>query len=398
LRKHRLKHLVSTGACGILAWSIFISAAGFGAQQAEPPSAPRPAKAFPGTDFRYVDTLDRKLDVGQSAIWQITVEQSGGAQAVRLHNSSPTTVDLEGGADQMIALEGAPPWQVSRSLTALRLGQARLSVQPRFVDARREASVLARVLSSDLQRIEASFLESRMHLPAPTSGEAIPAAPILDLLGGTEASLLEVLNYPELIALRDSVQDRFHSARAQLAGTDRAPRRAAFRASAESRVLPAARAVLTGSRHTVSPLQEPSPRGGQTVPRARASLALDGIAKWLSALRRLAETNDLAVDLCIHSSPVDKAAFSLHPKSYSLDPSHLTTDGKLPNVYRGLYVYKVERDGHRGIDCGWTLAGPGRDCGLDLVDDSQPLLVCDLDDGSCQRRAGSPGTCASHVP
>src|ERR1700724_2340022 len=268
--------------------------------------------------------------------------------------------------------------------------------QQRSFEARRDD--LTRALVSNLPHIETSFNDGLAHLPVLPSGEARPAAPVFELLGSAEGSLLNVLNYPELTALRDSVKDHFLIARTQLGDRNLAPQQTDSRRPTWSIAPPATSAVFAGWRHAVSPAQVPSVSGPSTVPRQKASLAFDGIINLLSRLRKLAESNDLVVDLCIRSSPVEHAAFSLHPKSYSADPSRLVTNGKLPNVYRGLYVYKVERDGRLVIDCGWTPSGHGRDCALDLVDDSQALLLCNLDLGSCQRRAASNSNCVSDDP
>jgi hypothetical protein len=171
------------------------------------------------------------------------------------------------------------------------------------------------------------------------------------LFDDTERKLIDALAGNELAALRDFVHDLFSRARADL-GLERSAGSSHPRAVA----LVAARAPASVALAVQEPRREPQ-RAASVVAWVDAAIAL---------LSKLVETRDLRVDLCIQSTPEPRARFSMHPKSYP-QPMGVNTNHSLVHVWRGLYVYAVERQGFKPI------AGD-----LDLVRDVRPILRCQL--------------------
>jgi hypothetical protein len=142
-----------------------------------------------------------------------------------------------------------------------------------------------------------------------------------------------------------------------------------------------------------SPGPPPADRPVETIRKETADSVLGQVARLLAKIGGLAANHDLAVDLCIRSTPLQRAEFTMRPLKYPRVGPDTTTDGRLP-AYRGLYVYRMAKRGERSIECGWP-GGTRKDCTLDLVDNSQPILTCDFRDGLCQRQDGSADVCGS---
>jgi hypothetical protein len=214
------------------------------------------------------------------------------------------------------------------------------------------AAAIAAALTEPLRRLEISIGRWRVCLNAGRCSEE-------EFLSTTESELLGILAGPELAALRDWAAEGFRAARADLAAaTKPGVRLASMRATEE---------------------------GG----------AADLFAKVLALVqdsRELAEKNALLTDLCVVSKPVDGAWLELWPRSAPDRNVGTLTAGKLANLYRGLYSYRVEHQGYGAILC--QVRSGERGCPqLNLVDDPQPILECDLRAGRCGRKSGPVEAC-----
>ncbi len=108
------------------------------------------------------------------------------------------------------------------------------------------------------------------------------------------------------------------------------------------------------------------------VPQALGRTFLDEISTFLFNLHRKA--SQVAIDLDVSSSPAS-AAVTLTTEAGRF--RSVTTDGRMTNLYRGLYTYHIERHDAKPSD--------GQ---IDLIDDEGTHLHCDL--------APTDGTAFSH--
>lgn len=128
--------------------------------------------------------------------------------------------------------------------------------------------------------------------------------------------------------------------------------------------------------------QPPQP---QTVPADTANRLLDQVEKVIRRIFVLADTNDLAVEVWVGSTPTRKALFRFWPQGSANKSLSITTNGKKSQVLRGLYAYSaIAPSGKKSIDSpttgpaatGWTSDR------LDLVKDSR-FFCCDFKRGYC---------------
>lgn len=218
------------------------------------------------------------------------------------------------------------------------------------------------------------------------------------LLLTSEADLLNDLRGPELAALRDYVRAEFRQARAALdpaPGSMSAPGqpdpRLVSLGGLDTRRLVHA-AVRSAFEPTVALASAPLAEPADLVDDEARVFILLRLTRLYRSLISLAESNDLVIQLCIRSRPVRRAEFVMYPESYPSRKHTVNTDGQLVNVYRGLYLYRVSRHGHKTVESR-----------LDLVGDSRPLVVCELVEASspepalsCDRHEAQTEECNDH--
>jgi hypothetical protein len=296
------------------------------------------------------------LKVGHSTKYRIWVEGTREPIELRLHNSSPAVVHLKDGDDQFVRTSGGRKNEAQVKVKSLRTGSAKISVHPYSRDVKQEAAQIAAEIAPKLAALQADFDRKRQALPSP---EAMAA-----LLDRTEKTLLEILSYPELGALRDSVTAEFRQARADLGQRRRA-----------SLLQPGI--VRAAFQSTTSPSQDS---------------ALNRIGRFLARLTEISTEDDLLVELCITSHPQSGAEVRLHPQSYRKDEHGTRTSGKLA-VFRGLIAYHA-RHGNQQFDCAPTAEesnrGLARCALLDLLYNAEPILDCDFTLKNCALRSGRP--------
>jgi len=253
------------------------------------------------------------------------------------------------------------------------------------------------------------------------------------LLETTEKRLLRALRPRRLAALRDKAREVFATARRDLAAAgsttaadaswsrdellepSAATRRPVTVDRGETGVGRAPRVSLV-ARHRVagSPrttawrtdagapvVASGEPGSDATVRQAQAESILDRIAGFLHQIETRAADDDLALDLCIESAPETGFEFTLAPPSYKRGGKRVVTDGRLLNVYRGLYDYKMIHKGFRPVLCP-DPQDPDASCRLDLWDDSRTVLRCQLardndPEGveTCERLEAVQGECGA---
>ena len=212
--------------------------------------------------LRVCHETKEQMKAGRSTTLRIWVEGTRKPVEVRVHNSSPDIIRLDGGEDQIIRVGRK---EVEIELKTLRPGTASYRVRLHSRDVAQEAARIAAEIAPRLAELQARF--SRQ-----------PQSPAL--LDRTEAELLRILSYPELAAMRDHVREVFRNARGELQG---------FRAAA-GRVMLAA--------------------------YASDESALDTVAKLIARLLDLSRKNDYVVNLCVTSLPKTGARFDMEPESY----------------------------------------------------------------------------------
>jgi hypothetical protein len=180
-----------------------------------------------------------------------------------------------------------------------------------------------------------------------------------DFLTAIEAALLDILDAPELAALRDWVRDRFRAARAQ------------------------------------AQVAEVKARGLQLVALDRPGAGPQSSAKAAGNAREtvgitleMARQRKLQVDLCVTSVPVG-ADFRMWPASEpNRQTAETTTDRWLHQLYRGNFAYSLRKD-----DLNLTYECSGSCPRLNLVDYPQPTFHCDLRARTCTREDSLPSAC-----
>ncbi len=312
--------------CVWVALSLALPAAG-----AEPTCKTDPAQ--PSLQVCY--ETKEQMKAGRSTTLRIWVEGTRKPVEVRVHNSSPDIIRLEGGVDQIIRVGRK---EVEIKLKTLRPGTASYRVHLHSRDAVQEAARIAAEVAPQLAAWQARFSRERAALPP--GGEAA-------LLDRTEAGLMGILSYPELAAMRDYVRNVLRDARRDLQGFQET--------TAAGRVMLAA--------------------------FASNDSALDTVAKLIARLLDLSRKNDYVVNLCVTSLPKSGAHFDMEPESYPDGGSDTVTAGRLVNIYRGSYIYRATLKRAKPIEC-----KSGRSCRpLNLIDDPRTLLVCDFNAGLCRR-------------
>jgi len=318
--------------CVLVALSLALPAAA-----AEPTCKTDPAQP----SLRLCYETKEKMKAGRSTTLRIWVEGTRNPVEVRVHNSSPDIIRLNGGEDQIIRVGRK---EVEIKLKTLRPGTANYRVHLHSRDVAQEAARIAAEIAPQLAAWQARFSRERAALPRPHPPQAAAA-----LLDRTEAGLMGILSYPELAAMRDHVREALRNARGELQGFQET--------AAVSRVMLAA--------------------------FASDDSALDTVGKLIARLLDLSRKNDLVVNLCVTSLPKAGAIFDMEPESYADGGRDTVTAGRLVNIYRGSYIYRATLKRAKPIECN---SRKGRSCRpLDLVDDSRPLLVCDFDAGLCRR-------------
>jgi len=299
----------------------------------------------------------KTLQLGSSGVWTVRVEGDGGKRQIRIHNSSPAVVSLEGGDDRIVEVQ--PPADLAFKLATVGPGDARLSAKPYSNSSREEATRIAEAITPLLKQILSGFEERRAALRAADSYS--PQA-VAGLLNDTETQLFRTLNYPELEPLRDHVEAFFDEARATLSksGDSR---------GAAARSIPAVR---------LARLEGEGPRKG--LPAAVDAVLLV-LARHIERLYELATRDDLVVDVCVASAPETGLSFEMHPQS---NPrlTGTATNHEISNVYRGIYVYRLTRGAQDLAACASYRRCPA----IDLVD-RPPLVYCDLKASACFQRS-----------
>lgn len=225
------------------------------------------------------------------------------------------------------------------------------------------ATAVAASMAPALARLERRYLEER----ARAAGDPPRAR---ELILETEERLLEILEDPELVALRDLAREEAEHALDLLEAGGPVGRLDGL--------------PVAGAAHLAS---------GRLPVAVGIADGLDRLARFLGLLRQRAEDRDLMTDLCLVSAP-SGASVTVYPSSDRGRARETATDAVLPNVWRGSYAYSVVRFGYHRVDC----ARPG--CTVDLLQPTQPALDCELTPAEatgrprpCRERDGHPPGC-----
>lgn len=310
-------------------------------------------------EIRVCSQLEDEMKAGRVTRWRIWVEGTRERIDVRVRTSTPRTVRLDGGNDQVVRTGGGNQNEIRIKVTTLEPGPARFEYHLHFEDIRREAAEIAAQIAPHLATVQAAFAYQRRLL----SGPPYSPGAVKDLLDKTEAALNQVLGYPELAAMRDSVAAELRQARADLS------RR-------QSR--------LPGQEIALAAFQQPD----------SPDSVLDRITNLLAKLTEISAGKDLLVDLCVVSQPRNGATVKLHPQSYPEGVKDRKTNGML-TLYRGRYVYKATLRGQRAIECVPTPAQSALDrcTPLDLLLNAETIFDCNFGQQSCALRSGSAAAC-----
>lgn len=231
-------------------------------------------------------------------------------------------------------------------------------------------------IGAQIRRISDELAASINDLP-----EAVELEVVYALLNRFERRLLDVLPFPDFAAMRDYVQDQFQKAREALA------REAAAATTAFPRIAPAA-------FRSSAPLPAGAALQGQAVVRkSESSILKTYILDPISLLAKRFEDNDIDVDLCVRSVPVQGATVKLYPLSFRR--RRPVTSNASATFRRGLYGYEV--DDYKRRQC-----ENSEDCPLDLLTEDNPFVECVLSgkavrEASCtvKRVPSSPWECES---
>jgi hypothetical protein len=353
-------------------------------------SAPRFSSIASGAQEERGRAIEERVDaselkVGTSTTFHVTIRRTEGAAHVRIHNSSPSAFSLEGGDDQLLTIGEVLPREFIFQVRAIGAGRARLSARFSYPkNPRKEARVIAEIITPHLEEIEGTFEQGRRTLflfkGKRAGSSAYSLSAVSRLLRSTEASLLGALNFPELLALRDYVRENFRDCEEKLQKPSlHASLRDSFRLS------PAAVFALLPINDTSSVrlTKKPSEKARRVL-KEQADQVLDTIKDWIHRIFERAKNDELIVDLCVRSSS-PHATFRMRPVSYSREVrGDYNITGQIPNVYLGYYVYKVN-DETITINCGWDSPSKSECPYLDLVIDLKSPLECDLTRRKCTR-------------
>jgi hypothetical protein len=229
--------------------------------------------------------------------------------------------------------------------------------------AARTAVKLAALLPRLLER----FRTQREELLDRGGGSAYPKDGLATLLDSTESSLEKELRKSELAPMRAYVREVFATARDDLG----LPSRTAFVTP------PVPRVALASLR--LAP-QEPAASDAR-LDRENADPVIDKVIVFLEDVYRRAKQNDLTLALCLVSDP-DGFIISLHVEGEK-ETYQGKTNGLLPDLTRGEYIYQVRKKRKIVIEGG----------AIGLWARRQPVLDCNLDEGLCLVREGWPASC-----
>jgi hypothetical protein len=325
----------------------------------------------------YAIDLDELRKSGSTTLrgW---IEGTPRPSAIRVHNNSPDIVRFQGGEDRVLhtACKRHSTFRVKvRAISPGMPGMPDMPGMPRLVvraydpSPRKEASQIAAELAPLLKAIEMQFLESRSRLLADS-----PPAAMADLLDTTERSLLAVLSYEELAPLRDSVRMEFRRARLT---------------SGREAALPSSHVMIAALTAVFAATQPSS-----------FDRALDRIEQLVHRLRKIAENDDLMVDICVASAPATGMSFRMYPRYYRT-LSYLTqTANVLTHVYRGLYAYEGNRGFRWPFRCDPAASDPSPCTMLDLLNREKEIIHCDVSGRMCYLLLdpAPPPVCRSQTP
>lgn len=260
----------------------------------------------------------------------------------------------------------------------------------------RAPALVAAALENRLIETERFFSDQRTRLrvveEGPRPSPAYLEKEIVELVDETEKRLVDELEGRELAALADYFRAEFAAARRQLAPEPAAVAAPPVAAAATLRL-----AARTPGDAAAPGLRLARKRGKPLLEQSEVDPILDRILGELRRVIALAQDEDLVLDLCVESFP-DDAKLWLYPLfRYPNHERTLQTNGWLPNVGRGAYVYRLTHDGYPEIRCLFDTARPSPSCGrLDLVNYDRPLIKCFLDPESAP--GGAPSCLVEEKP
>jgi len=218
-------------------------------------------------------------------------------------------------------------------------------------------------IAKKLRLIHADFMRAFDSLP-----EVVALAIVEELLRRTEEQLVAVFPFPEFAATQDYFRARFRQARKMLSRPPSTNSPAYLSASSRSKIFLAGYSLDRPA--SASPVFV---QAAQEMPKKDLAGIWSLIGATIGRVRELAENNDLKVDVCITSVPVEGATVDMHPVSYK-GGRRRKTKSTLSNLPRGLYAYKeVTLPGYNKIhSCSDDI------CALDLVTPNRPFVSCSL--------------------
>lgn len=280
------------------------------------------------------------------------------------------------------------------------------------------AAALAAALYQHLSTVESWFRDRRERLLADSPDpDSLPRREVERLLDETEEELTRAIRWSQSQVMRaepsatgrevdpllDWVSFRFGRLRTELRAEARQVGQAGGRQ--ERGPWPASAAPSLASWTAFAP----APRAGAFragrqgfVPAEFLKRVLGNSDAVLTRLLQRAGHQELSVELCVRTHP-SGATVKIWPASYPRGVRETKTDGALSSVFRGLYLYEIKLSGHRNLSCLSLPQGNRPECApLNLMDDDQPVWLCDLGtpDGArtpgCSRRGLAPtDQCAS---
>jgi hypothetical protein len=357
--------------CGPATFAVLALLVGLPPAAAEERSVPKlRCEAYPSDQpLRVCTQLDESAfsRLGQRTTWRIVIDSGGKPVQVRLHNSSPEVLRLKGGNDQTVHMGCPRHKEVLRTVVSVGPGVPHLAARPRNPSPEQESSTIAAELAPLLARIEAEFIERRDKL---SQTPDYSAEAVSELLDTTEKELLDALSYRELAALRDYVRAKFREARAMLEDVH------AFRPSSSNPVF----ASFAISAVTIPTAIKASFNQG-TIRKESVIKAKDWVHQLIRQLRGFADQDNFLTSLCVTSKPKQGAQFRMRPQSFN-QWMNKSTDGRFPVVFRGLYIFSMEKRGFTEQTC---LDPEGKGCTpIDLVNQSDLTFICDFDKNFCE--------------
>jgi hypothetical protein len=331
----------------------------------------------------------------RSTTWRVWIEGTREPIELRLHDDTPSVVELEGGSDQVAVSSGGARNELSRRVVFLLPGGRPygLSARPHYRIRPREAAAIAEAIAPLLKKLQSRFAQERNELPTDLGSPSrdYAAEPLEALLTRTHAALQEIFSYSELAALRDHAAESFQAFRASLVPVEGDESRTGF--ERHSRRSGAIALVALASPDPIPPpltearLNPPKPRA---ISRESGDSALDGVTKLIGSYLGFASHKQLLTDICMQSEPAG-VQFTVYPRSYPEDAHQTTTNHLIEGLYRGLYSYTAKFTPKSLVCDARLVAGTGApSCApLDLVRDDQPIFFCKLPALDCSRLTGN---------